>query len=79
MRRVAAVAVLTLSAWLRLAAAADAQSLVTPLGPTAVRLAPPPGVALLVPAILPRGLRSNLVYNPGRARMGGLPQSPPSA
>ena len=38
MRRVAAVVVLTLSAWLGLAVRADAQCLITPVGPTAFRL-----------------------------------------
>ena len=40
MRRVAAVSVLTLSAWLGFAGQAEAQCLVTPAGPTAFALSP---------------------------------------
>ena len=40
MRRVAVVAALTLSAWLGLAVRAEAQCLVTPVGPLAVHLSP---------------------------------------
>lgn len=49
MRRVAAVAVLTLSAWLGLALRADAQCLITPGGPLAIRLSEPAPIAFELP------------------------------